>query len=118
MTTKYIVTDDLIDSTLSASSTNAIQNQAVYNSLQNKKDTYTDVVVLTVSGWTATKTQVVACSHATATNTIIVSPDPASTPDYSSAKVYATAQAAGTLTFTCDTIPTTVLTVNVISMGA
>lgn len=70
------------------------------------------VVTLTVAGW-SNKTQIVAASGVTTSNIVNVAPDPASQKDYVDAEVICTAQAANQLTFTCENLPTTVLTVNV-----
>lgn len=71
---------------------------------------------LTTNGWSS-NAQTVSVTDVTADNTVIVSPAPASVSDYSSAGIYCSAQASGTLTFTCTTTPTTNITVNVIMLN-
>lgn len=72
-------------------------------------------VTLTVAGWSATaKTNTVTVTGLGASDTVVVSPAPASWADYASAGVRCTAQAAGSLTFTCNAIPTAALTVQVL----
>lgn len=62
----------------------------------------------------ATNTQTVSVTSVTATNTVFVAPAPASASDFAAAGVICTAQGAGTLTFTCTTIPSNNITVNVV----
>ena len=68
---------------------------------------------LSTSGWSG-NSQTVNVTGVTASNNVIVAPAPASQTDYTNAGVKCTAQGAGTLTFTCDTTPTSALTVNVL----
>ncbi len=67
---------------------------------------------LTVAGWDS-NTQTVNVSGVTASNAVIVSPAPASGAEWASCGVVCTAQASGTLTFSCDTTPSAAITVNV-----
>lgn len=71
---------------------------------------------LTVAGW-SNNTQTVTVTGVTATNTVFVSPAPASAADYASAGIICTAQGTDSLTFTCTTVPTNAITVNVVIMG-
>lgn len=71
------------------------------------------LITLPASGWSG-NSQAVAVEGVTADNTIIVSASAASQSAYSEASVSCTAQAAGTLTFTCGTAPSTDLTVDLI----
>ena len=64
-------------------------------------------------GWSG-NSQTVNVTGVTASNNVIVSAAPASQSDYSVYGIICTAQGAGTLTFTCDTVPTTGITVNVL----
>jgi hypothetical protein len=70
---------------------------------------------LAVADW-SNNTQTVNVTGVTATNTVFVSPAPASAADYASAGIVCTAQGAGTLTFTCTTTPTNAITVNVVCL--
>ena len=70
---------------------------------------------LAVADW-SNNTQTVNVTGVTATNTVFVSPAPASAADYASAGIVCTAQGAGTLTFTCTTVPSNAITVNVVCL--
>ena len=65
------------------------------------------------SGWSS-NSQTVNVTGVTANNNVIVAAAPASQADYSACGIICTAQGAGTLTFTCDSVPTTGITVNVL----
>lgn len=70
-------------------------------------------ITIAVSDWAnneATKT----VTGVTADNTVIVSPDPVSADVYAEAGILCTAQAANSLTFTCDTVPSSDVTVNIV----
>ena len=71
-------------------------------------------VTLPAASW-ADGSQTVSASGVTADNTVIVSPAPEAEnyAAYTEAAVRCAAQAAGTLTFVCETAPETALTVNV-----
>lgn len=71
---------------------------------------------LTVAGW-SNNTQTVTVTGVSATNTVFVSPAPASASDYASAGIICTAQGTDSLTFSCTTVPTNAITVNVVIMG-
>lgn len=58
--------------------------------------------------------QTINVQGVTATNVVMVSPTPVSAEDYAQSGVICTAQSAGTLTFTCKTIPSVDLTLNVV----
>ena len=53
----------------------------------------------------------------TASNVVFVSPAPASAADYAAAGITCTAQGSGTLTFTCTTVPSNAITVNIVIFG-
>ena len=72
----------------------------------------TVAVTLPASGWANNK-QTVSVSGVTADNTVFISPDPAYIKPYGDACVYCSAQAAGTLTFTCEDTPSADLKANV-----
>ena len=61
-------------------------------------------ITLTAAGWSS-NTQTVNVTGMTATGIVLVSPDPTDQADYTSAGIICSAQAAGTLTFTCSTTP-------------
>jgi hypothetical protein len=76
----------------------------------------TITVTLTVAGWN-NKTQTVTATGVTASNTVIVSPAPASIDDYATNKVYWSAQGSNSLTFSCTDTPTGDIDVNVLIMN-
>ncbi len=70
---------------------------------------------LPVGGWnTSSKTQTVNVSGVTTTSLLWIGPDGGSWTEYGTCGVRATAQGEGTVTFQCDTIPTGILTANII----
>ena len=81
----------------------------------NKQNTITAVTVsLTVAGW-ASNQQTVSATNVTASNIVWVSPAPASFTTYGQAGIYASAQADGTITFTCKSVPSTAISVEVVA---
>ena len=77
------------------------------------KDAETTIVTLTVDGW-LNDSQTVIATGVTASNTVIVSPVPSAMSDYVGGGIVCTAQGANTLTFECDTTPTSAIDVNVV----
>lgn len=71
----------------------------------------TTTATLTVAGW-SNNTQTVSVSSVTATSDIIIAAAPANISAYAAAGIYCSAQAAGSLTFSCSTAPTSAITVN------
>ena len=71
---------------------------------------------LAVADWSS-NTQTVNVTGVTASNIVFVSPAPASAADYAAAGIVCTAQGSGTLTFTCTTVPSNAITVNVVILG-
>ena len=61
-------------------------------------------VTLAAANWSG-NAQTVSVTGITATGVVFVNPDPTDHADYTSAGIICSAQAAGTLTFTCDTTP-------------
>lgn len=94
-------------------STSMIINDAVTEEKIAPNATNTSTTVtLTTAGWgTSTKQQTVNITGMSAVKVCIVSPAPASFVAYGEAQVRATAQGSGTLTFTCEDIPSAELTV-------
>ena len=75
-------------------------------------------VTLTASGWNANaKTQTVSVSGVTATSNCVITSAPDSYMAYAKAGVRCTAQGAGTLTFSCETVPTADVAANVLIIG-
>jgi hypothetical protein len=73
----------------------------------------TITVTLAAANWSGNEITVTA-TGVTASNTVIVSPNPSDYSDYTDAEIYCSAQGSGTLTFTCGTEPTSNLYVNVV----
>ena len=72
--------------------------------------------VLTAAGWSG-GVQTVAVTGVTENNGVVVSPAPASFERYGDAGVFCSAQAEGSLTFSCSDLPTDDLSVNVLIVG-
>lgn len=68
---------------------------------------------LTVAGWSGT-TQTVSVTGVTANSILTVTYAPASHDAWLDAGVYCSAQGAGTLTFTCESVPSAALTANIV----
>lgn len=94
--------------------TNAkIANNAVTKEKIASGATYTATTVsLSASGWSG-NTQTVNVSGVTASNLVIVSPNPVNHVAYAEANVRCVSQEAGRLTFACDSIPGASLAVNI-----
>lgn len=82
-----------------------------WNSKQNALDTLT--VTLTVAGWSS-NTQTITVTGVTSSNTVIISPSPSNMEDYTNAGIVCTIQETNSLTFECDTTPTSAIDVNVV----
>lgn len=100
-----------------------INDEASGTSAMKKIDDFAGTVKRTVRSieiavvdW-ADNTCTKACSGATATNFIQVSPDPSDFLAYGTAQIRATEQGTDTLTFVCTTTPTEAITVNVLIVG-
>lgn len=85
--------------------------------IQSGSDISATQVQISVADWSATTTCTKSVTGVTASNSIIVSPDPSSITDYVSSGVYCSAQAAGTLTFECSSTPSSDIWVNVMIVG-
>lgn len=97
-----------------AVSTGKIASQAVtMTKIAEGATRTTATITLTVVGW-SDNAQTVDVSSVKADSTVIVSPAPASFKAYGEAGIYCSAQAADKLTFTCDSVPTAAITVNVV----
>ena len=73
-------------------------------------------VTLTSAGWNS-KTQTVTATGVTASNTVIVSPDPSGFNDYVDWVIYCSAQWSNSLTFTCTSEPAVDIVVNVVILN-
>ena len=90
---------------------------AVNNSVDTKlasgyKKIAWSTITIATSAW-SNKTATVSVSGATSDNAVDVAPADSSYDAYTSAGIRATSQGSGTLTFTCKTVPTTSISVNV-----
>ena len=70
-------------------------------------------VTLTASGWGTGSTQTVSVADVTADSIVVVAPTPASRTAYMEADVFCATQGSKTLSFSCESVPSTDLTVNV-----
>lgn len=75
------------------------------------------ITVTLANDWWSSKTQTVTATWVTASNTVIVSPDPSDFSDYTDSIIYCSSQWTNSLTFTCDTEPTTSIDVNVVILS-
>lgn len=71
---------------------------------------------LAVADWSS-NTQTVTVTGVTASNTVIVSPAPASAVEYAACGILCTTQGTDSLTFTCTAVPANALTVNVVILN-
>ena len=100
---------------INADNLNKIENGIAANAadIATKASGYPYTITLTAAGW-SNNTQNAAIAKATATNSIVVSPIPANQSAYSDAGILCTAQATGSITFVCDSVPATDIQVNVL----
>lgn len=71
-------------------------------------------ITLPASGWNSDNQQTVSVSGVTAGSTIIAGGDQGSEPEYSTCEVYCSAQADGSLTFSCTYLPMEDVVANVL----
>lgn len=76
----------------------------------------TITVTLASASWSS-QSITVSATGVTASNTVIVSPNPSDYSDYTDAEIYCSAQGSGTLTFTCGTTPSNDIDVNVVILN-
>ena len=105
--------------TLVAGDINTSSGDSVEAALNNKAGKSTGVsVTLSASGWDSdAKTQTVSVAGVTATANCIITAATDSYMAYAEAGVRCTAQGAGTLTFACETVPTSDVSANVLILG-
>lgn len=82
--------------------------------VDDKKSTIT--VTLAAANWSS-QSITVSATGVTASNTLIVSPDPSDFSDYTDAVIYCSAQGTNSLTFVCDTTPSNDIDVNVVILN-
>ena len=75
-----------------------------------------ETITLSAGGW-IDNTQEVNVDSVTDSNTVFVSPDPVNHVEYADSGSYCSAQEDGKLTFTCDSVPSKDLAVNVVVIG-
>lgn len=91
--------------------------KAVKTAVDWKQSQHSSIsVTLSSSSWSS-KSQTVTATWVTASNTVIVSPAPASFSDYSENGVYCYSQASDSLTFKCEDTPSSNITVNVVILN-
>ena len=97
----------------------ARQGKALADLANGKASQTTAAVSLTAAAWSGEGpyTQTVSAIGVTAGNVAVVSPAPASFTEWSECGVYASAQAAGELTFIAENKPETALTANVLCIN-
>lgn len=84
-----------------------------YNTLL-PKSAYTTTATLPASSWSSSsKSQTINVDVVTTTDDIVVTYAPSSHDAYVNAGIYCSAQGNGTLTFKCNKIPTSNVTVNI-----
>ena len=88
----------------------------VDDGLSGKASMSTATATIATTGWSSNQLTV-SVTGVTASNTVIVSPAPASVAEWASCGIYCSAQGSGTLTFTCTTVPSSALTANVLILG-
>lgn len=94
-----------------------LDTKADKTSLDSKQEKHNSISVsLTAANWSSNQ-QTVTVTGVTASNTVVVTPAPASHAIYCESGVYCSAQANGKLTFTCTETPTVNLTVNVLILN-
>ena len=76
----------------------------------------TKTATLTAAGW-SDSAQTVTVEGVTASNTILVAPASDSQEVWGKAGIVCTAQSAGSLTFTCKSVPTAAVTANIVILG-
>ena len=107
--TSYTETDPVF--TASAAHGISSSDISAWNAKQSALGTLT--VTLTVVGWSSSA-QTVTATGVTSSNTVIVAPSPSDMEDYTDAGIVCTAQGTNTLTFECDTTPSSAIDVNVV----
>lgn len=99
--------------TINSKNIQASSGETVQAELDGKQKTIKAVVVtLKAAGW-SNNTQAVSVADMTADSAVVVSPAPESFEAYNEAECRATAQGAGTITFSCGSTPSGELTANV-----
>lgn len=99
--------------TIQATNIQASSGKTVQAELDGKQKAIKAVsITLKAAGW-SNNTQTVSVADIAADSIVVVAPAPASRKAYIEADVYCSAQGAGTLTFTCEDVPSVNLNVNI-----
>ena len=110
--------DQAVAAVIAAGGVDAYTKAQTDSLISGFKNITSSSINIPVATWNATNLNcTVSASGVTANNAVVVTPDPASMDVYSAAGIVCTAQAAGTLTFTCKTVPTAAIAVNVMVVG-
>ena len=110
--------DEAIAAIMASGGVDAYTKTETDNLISGFKNISSSTINIPVATWDATNLNcTVSASGVSANNAVVVTPDPASMDVYSAAGIVCTAQAAGTLTFTCKTVPTAAIAVNVMVVG-
>ena len=96
--------------------TDEISVEVNEDNLSDYATKFTKQSITLLSGGWSSNTQTVNVQGVTETNLVIVSPN-GNPADYASAGIYCSAQGSGTLTFTCTTVPTSDIVVNIVVEG-
>lgn len=110
---------DNLTTTVAGYVLDARQGKVLIDMVNGKASKTTTTASLEVASWSGSGpyTQTVSVSGVTASNTVVVAPAPESFTAWGESGVYASAQAAGNLTFTAAVKPTAALTANVLCIN-
>lgn len=110
--------DQAVAAVIAAGGIDAYTKAQTDSLISGFKNITSSSINIPVATWNATNLNcTVSASGVTADNAVVVTPDPASMDVYSAAGIVCTAQAAGTLTFTCKTVPTVAVAINIMVVG-
>lgn len=105
----------VVDSSLNTSSTNPVRNSVVTTAINGKQAKHKTVSKSVSSGsWSGTSVTVTGVTGVTASNSIIVTPAPASYNTWTNCGIYASAQGSGSVTLTARTAPSSSITMQVL----
>ena len=104
-----------VDDTLSTTSENPVQNKVITTAIDKKADKAVAKTVTLTASWSS-NTKTVTVEGITVNSILIVTPAPNSQEAYSKAGIVCSAQAEGSLTFTCKTAPTASIDINILIM--
>ena len=112
---KPTIPDELAD--LSDDSTHRTVTDSEKNTWNGKQAQHgTLSLSIATTAW-SNKTVNITATGVTTSNTVIISPAPASITAWGDAGIKCTAQASNSLTFTCEEVPTSAISVNVVILG-